>query len=161
MTERNPYAALRPYYKGHNRAEDEKLAKELFFGTIVRDKKRRRDCHYYLPKHSQEERLAFEALERLLVDSCGDLDPEVLGGLVSSLGRGGSFGRRLIFEKKRKRRADSVTYLQIAMHVRDLRKAGWQKDAAVKDAEDKYNVSRKTAYKALKRVRRDSPWLEV
>src|SRR5262245_44540301 len=105
MSQNSPYpSAIRPYYKGHSREEDEKLARELFFGTsTIIDGKTDRWCHEYLPADSPEERRAFEALERLLEFSCGDLNPDVLGGLIASLERDGSFGRRLVFKKERKR----------------------------------------------------------
>jgi hypothetical protein len=160
MTERNPYTALRPYYKGHNRAEDERLTKELFFGMTVRNEKTGRDCHYYLPDNSPEERLAFEALVRLLVFSCGDLNEDALGGLLSSLDRGGSFERRLVFEKKRKRPADAPADLQIFLYVERRIRAGQQVKTAVDDAVNKFKVTRKTVFAARRRIRRESPWLE-
>jgi hypothetical protein len=70
-----PYPVLRPYYKGHSREEDEKLAEKLFFGTSSIDKKTSRERHDYLLVGGPDERRAFEALERLLVYSCGDLKP--------------------------------------------------------------------------------------
>ena len=161
MTDRNPYARLRPYYKGHSREEDEKLAQELFYGTSTIDKKPGRSRHDYLLAGSPDERRAFEALERLLYFSCGDLDPGILGGLLSSLDRGGSFGRRLVFEKKRKRPADSATDLQIALHVRSLHHRLGKKEAAVKQAMADFDLSRKTVFEAMKRIRAESPWLEV
>ena len=161
MTDRNPYAQLRPYYKGHSREEDEKLAQELFYGTSTIDIKTGRSRHDYLLAGSPDECRAFEALERLLLFSCGDFDPGILGGLLSSLDRGGSFGRRLVFEKKRKRPADSATDLRIALYIRSLHRAGWKIEAAVKRAMNAFGLSRKTVFKARKRIRRESPWLEV
>jgi hypothetical protein len=119
MTERNPHALLRPYFKEYSREQDEKLAEELFYGTTVRDKKTGRDCHRYPLEESADERRGLDALCRLLV--FGDLAPDILGGLLCSLDPDGSFGRRLVFKpRKRKRRADSATDLQIALHVRSL-----------------------------------------
>src|SRR5262249_42204059 len=134
MTDRNCYALLRPYRKGYSREQDEKLAHELFYGTSTIDKKSGRSRHDYLLAGSPDERRAFEALERVLFHSCGNLNPEILGGFLCLLDRGGSFGRRLVFEKKRKRPADSATYLRIALHVRALYRAGWSTEAAVNHA---------------------------
>jgi hypothetical protein len=157
---RSPYPLLRPHYKRHSREEDERLAEELFYGTTVRDQKTGRDCHQYPPKNSPHERQAFDALQRLLISS--DLPPGVLGGLLCALDLDGSFGRRLVFKpRKRKRSADSPTDLQITLHVGRLHRAGWKIDAAVADAEKKFGRSRKTVYAAMKRIKRESPWLEV
>jgi len=160
MSSQNPYPLVRPYYKRHSREKDEKLARELFYGTSIIDKKTGRQRHYYPLEGSQDEQAAFEAVQRLLIFSCTDLDEEILGGLYASLDRGGSFGRRLIFEKKRKQRADSSDHLTVAMSVWSLHRAGWGIDAAVADAEKKYKVSRKTVYVALARIKRENPGLE-
>ena len=157
----SPYPLLRPYYKGHSREEDEKLSNELFYGTsTVVDKKTGRCRHDY--PDGLDERRAIEALKRLLVFSCGDLDEGILGGLVASLDPGGSFGRRLVFEpRKRKRPADSATDLQIALRVRSLHHRLGKKEAAVTQAMADFDLSRKTVFEAMKRIRAESPWLEV
>jgi hypothetical protein len=126
----SPYP--RPYYKGQSREEDEKLAGELFYGTMVHDKKTGRDCH--------------------------DLSPEILAGLFCSLDLDGSFGRRLIFKsRKRKRRADAATDLQIALYV----SARGNDKGAVMDAMNEFNLSRKTIFAARKRIRKERPWFKV
>jgi hypothetical protein len=159
LNDRSPYPSLpRPYYKGHNREQDEKLAEELFYGTMVHDKKTGRDCHYYLPEGSPQERQAIEALQRLMSFSCGDLSPEILAGLFCSLDLDGSFGRRLIFKsRKRKRRADAATDLQIALYV----SARGNDKGAVMDAMNEFNLSRKTIFAARKRIRKERPWFKV
>jgi hypothetical protein len=155
---RNPYP--RPYYKGHSREQDEKLASELFYGTTVRDKKTGRDCHQYPPENSPHERQGVEALCRLLLRDCQDLSPDVSAGLLASLDLDGSFGRRLVFKpRKRKRPADSATDLQIALYVQSLKRAGVKKSAEY--AADKFHLSRKTVFEAMKRIRAESPWLKV
>jgi hypothetical protein len=162
MSHNSPYPLVRPYYKGqHSREEDEKLAEELFFGTTVRDKKTGRDCHQYPPERSPYERQGVEALCRLLSFGCEDLKPEILGGLLASLDPSGSFERRLVFKsRKRKRPADSRTDLQIFFQVKSLERAGWPTEAAVAQVMKKFGISRETVYRARKRIRRASPWLE-
>jgi hypothetical protein len=157
MNDRSPYPSLpRPYYKGHNREEDEKLAEELFYGTMVRDKKTGRDCHYYLPEDSPRERQALDALLRLL--NFSDLSPGVLAGLYCSLNLDGSFGRQLVFKsRKRKRRADAATDLQIALYV----SARGNDKGAIMDAMSEFNLSRKAIFAARKRVRLENPGLKI
>ena len=123
---KSPYPnPVRPYYKGHNREEDERSARDLFFGTSSIEAGR--ECHRYPAEGSEDERGAIEALERLLICSCGDLDPEILGGLLSALERGGSFERRIVFKTKKKKPAGKPTDLQIALHVGRLHhRPGWK-----------------------------------
>ena len=143
----------RPYSKGFSREEDEKLAEELFYGTTVRDKTGR-DCHRY----PSEDSLHVEALCRLLLFS--DLPSEIIGGLLCSLDKGGSFGRRLVFkQRKRKRPVGAATDLQITLYVQSLKRAEWPVDAAVANAEKKFGLSRKGVYGARKRIKAESPWL--
>jgi hypothetical protein len=148
----------RPYWKDHSRKHDEKLAKGLFFGMSTIDKKTGRWRYEYPSNEGQ----AFEALQRLLQFSCGDLDPDVLGGLLASLDRVGSFGRRLVFEKKRKRPAEAgaVEDFQIAIHIQAQHRRLGKMDAAVADAQAEFGISRKTAYQALKRTKEECPWFE-
>jgi hypothetical protein len=161
MNNRSPYPSLpRPYYKGHNREQDEKLAEELFYGTMVRDKKTGSDCHYYFSEGSPQERQALDALQRLL--NFSDLAPGVLAGLSCSLDLDGSFGRRLIFKsRKRKRRADAATDLQIALYVYARRLDGSSTKSAVMDAMGEFGLSRKAIFAARKRVRLENPELKV
>jgi hypothetical protein len=102
MNNRSPYPSLpRPYYKGHNRKEDEKLAKELFYGVVVRNKKTGLDYWRYPPQNSQHEHQDVEALCRLL-SNCQGLAPTILAALVCSLRSGSGFGRRLISNREKK-----------------------------------------------------------
>src|SRR5262245_27304379 len=129
----SPYRQ-RDYYPEFSREEDERLADELFQGTLTKNKKTGRVRHDYLPADGPDERRAIEALQRLLLSDCGDLDIGILAAIVSSFNRDGSFGRRLVFEPrkrepkkpekrapgkrkpgKRKRRGDSTPYLRMAV----------------------------------------------
>jgi hypothetical protein len=161
MNNRSPYPSLpRPYYKGHSREQDERLAEELFYGTMVHDKKTGRDCHYYLPEGSPQERQAIEALQRLLEFS--DLPQGVLAGLSCSLDLDGSFGRHLVFKsRKRKRSAGAATDLQIAYYVRIQRHEMGKIELAVDCARNEFGLSRKTIYATIKRVRRENPWFKI
>jgi hypothetical protein len=153
----SPYP--RTYYKGYSREEDEKLAEELFYGTMVRDKTGR-DCHQYLPEGSPQERQAFDALQRLLVFS--DLAPGVLAGLVCSLDLDGSFGRRLVFKpRKRKRPVGAATDLQIFFYVQSLERAGVKIESAVQSAMDNFGYSRNAIFEARARIRRENPEFEA
>src|SRR5262245_16289492 len=123
MSHDSPYPRTpRPYYKGRfNRKEDEKLANELFYGTSTINKKTGRERHDY--PDGPDERRAIEALLRLL-SCCEDLDELILGGLSASLDPGGSFGRRLVFKpRKKKKPAGYPSDLEIAMYVLSLRRA--------------------------------------
>lgn len=159
----SPYPkAIRPYHKGFSREQDEKLAGELFYGISTFNKKTGRWHHNYLVTGGPKERQGIEALQRLLLFSCGDLDADILGGLLCSLDDSGSFGRRLVFGlRKRKRPTGSATDLQIALEVRALHRTGWKIEAAVKQVSTHFGVSRKTVFAARKRVRTESPWFEV
>jgi hypothetical protein len=156
----SPYPSpARPYYKGHSREEDEKLARNLFFGTSTIDKKTGRERHRY--PDSQDERGAIEALQRLLICSCKDLDPEILGGLLSALDSGGSFERHIVFKTKKEKPTGKPTDLQMVMKVQALHRAGWPIDAAVQKTAEVFGPSRKTVYAAMKRVKKETPWLAV
>jgi hypothetical protein len=150
----SPYP--RTYYKDYSSEEDEKLAEELFYGTMVRDKKTGRDCHEYLPEGSPQERQAFDALQRLLTFS--DLPSGVLAGLVCSLDPGGSFGRRLVFKRrKRKRPVGAATDLQIFFYVQSLERAGLKIESAIQYAMDNFDLSRNAVFEARARIRRENP----
>jgi hypothetical protein len=131
----------------------------LFYGTTVRDKIGR-DCHRYPSENSPHERQGVEALCRLL--SFSDLPSEIIGGLLCSLDSGGSFGRRLVFKRrKRKRPVGAATDLQIYFYVQSLERAGLKTEAAVKYAEDKFHLSRNAVFEARARIRRENPGFEV
>jgi hypothetical protein len=162
MSDRKPYPPDNPFFKGHSRDEDEKVAEKLFYGITVRDQKTGRDCHRYPPENSPHERHGVEALCRLLVFSCQDLEPGILAGLLCSLDLDGSFGRRLVFKpRKRKRPADSATDLQVYFYVQSLERARLKTESAVKYAMDKFHLSRNAVFEARARIRRENPGLEV
>jgi len=103
----SPYP--RTYYKGrYSREEDERLAKELFFGTSTIDKKPGRERHDYLPADSPEERRAFEAFQRLVTFCCEDLDDGILGGLIASLNPDGIFPGVLYSSRGTERRKPAI-----------------------------------------------------
>jgi hypothetical protein len=162
MSSRSPYPSLpRPYYKGHNREEDEKLAKKLFYGTTVRDKKTGLDYWRYPPQNSQHEHQNVEALCRLL-SNCQGLEPTILAALVCSLRSGSGFGRRLVFKsRKRGRPGGSLADFQIAMYVAFHRRNGENTKIAVLNAIDEFGITRKTVFAAIKRAKTQSPWLKV
>jgi hypothetical protein len=156
----SPYPLLRPYWKGHSREEDEKLAKELFYGTTATNKETGRHYHHYPLADGPHERRALEALRRLLLFDCYKvLEPRIFAALCCSLDPNSDFERRLIFKGRKKgRRHDFAADSQIDVHVLGLRRMGWPSDAAVKDAEKKFGLSRKAVYEARKRV---NSWLKV
>jgi hypothetical protein len=155
MNDRSPYPSLpRPYYKGHNREQDEKLAKELFYGTVVRNKKTGLDYYCYPPQNSQHELQDVEALCRLL-SNCQGLEPTILAALVCSLRSGSDFERRLIFKSRRKRGrpVGSLADFQIAMYVAVRHLNGLNTKLAVMDAKDEFGVTQKTVFAAIKRAK--------
>ena len=163
MSGRSPYPDD-PFYKGHSRDEDEKLAEKLFYGTMVHDQKTGRDYHRYPPENSPHERQGVEALCRLLMFSCQDnLEPGILAGLLCSLDLGGSLGRRLVFKpRKRKRPVGAATDLQVYFYVQSLeRPRGMKTKSAVQYAIDKFHLSRNAVFEARARIRRENPGFEV
>jgi hypothetical protein len=158
MSDRKPYPDD-PFFRGHSRDEDEKLAEKLFYPATVRAG---RDCHRYPPENSAHERQGVEALSRLLVFSCQDLEPGILAGLLCSLDLGGSFGRQLVFKpRKRKRPVGAATDLEIYYYVQSLEHTGLKTEAAVRYAMDKFDLSRNAVFEARARIRRENPGFEV
>jgi hypothetical protein len=156
----SPYP--RTYYKGrYSREEDERLAKELFFGTSTIDKKPGRERHDYLPADSPEERRAFEAFQRLVTFCCEDLDDGILGGLIASLNPDGIFPRRLVFKQRdRKKKAGYPTDLQIALYVHDLGPdAKKVAEQVVAHFGLKATYAKKFVHDALNRIQDKDPWL--
>ena len=163
MNARSPYSSLpRPYWKGHNREEDEKLAKELLYGTAIRDKKTGLHYHRYPPQNSQQEHQGVEALCRLL-SNCQGLKPTILAALVCSLRSGSDFGRRLVFKSRKRGKpfTSSLADFQIASYVDFQRRNGSNTKIAVMDAQNEFNQSRKAIFAAMKRAKTKSPWLKV
>jgi len=144
--------AVRPYWKSHSREQDEKLAKDLFFGTSTINKKTGRWYSYYLPKDSPDERHAFEALRRLLSHSCGDLEPAIFAALLNSLNSKSK--RRLVFKNRKRGKSDHAADLDIHIRVEGLIHAGWPTEAAVAQVgKDLGGLSRKAIYAARSRVK--------
>jgi hypothetical protein len=163
MNNRSPYPSPpRPYWKGHNREEDKKLAKELFYGTAIRNKKTGLDYWRYPPQNSQHEHQGVEALCRLL-SNCQGLEPTILAALVCSLRSGSDFERRLIFKSRRKRGrpVGSLADFQIAVYVAVRRLNGLNTKLAVMDAKDEFGITQKTVFAAMKRAKTKKPWFKV
>jgi hypothetical protein len=159
MSGHSPYP--RPYYKGHNRAQDEKLANELFYGASAINKKTGRWHSHYLSAGSPEERRALDALRRLLSFSCGDLDPAILEGLLGSLDSRGGLARQLAFKYRKKgKRHDFAADLDVAMRVGALVRAGEQTEAAVAKVREELGLSRKAVFAAIKRFNDTAFWLK-
>src|SRR5262245_43245994 len=164
MTDRNPLAQLhsqlRPYWEGYSREEDEKLAQQLFYGITIRNEKTGRMHHKYLPNNSPQEREGLEALQRLLLFSCQDLSPTILTALLGTLNSDGSVWGRLVLKRPKKGRRDVAADYQINFYVERLIEKGWQTDAAVAQAKDKFGLSRKAIYEAMRRdkaIRKHKP----
>jgi hypothetical protein len=149
----SPYGPYpRPYYKGHSRKQDERLARELFYGTSAINKEPGRLRSHYLIPGSPHECRAFEALQRLMLFSCRDLSPAILGGLLGSLNPGGNFERRLVFKFRRKgKRPNFAADLDVALLVEGLICGGWKKEGAVQQAMAMFGLSRKAVFAVIKR----------
>jgi hypothetical protein len=162
MNNRSPYPSLpRPCYKGYSREQDEKFAKELFYGTAIRNKKTGLDYWRYPSQNSPHESQSVEALCRLL-SSCQGLEPTILAALVCSLRSGSDSKRRLVFKsRKRGRPTGSLADFQIASYVDFQRRNGSNTKIAVMDAQNEFNQSRKAIFAAMKRAKTKSPWLKV
>jgi hypothetical protein len=159
MSNHSPYPLLRPYWKGHSREEDKKLAKELLYGSSTINKKTGRCQSYYPVAGGPHEYRAFEALRRLLCFSCRDLEPEILAGLVCALDSRGSFERRLVFQfRKKGNRHDFAADLEIAMYVEGLIRVGQKKP--IEHAMANFNLSRKTVFAAIRRFKNRASWLK-
>jgi hypothetical protein len=162
MSAHGPYPALRPYWEGYSREQDEKLAQQLLYGITVRNEKSGRMRHKYLPKNSPHERQGFEALQRLLLFSCQDLAPSISIALLSSLDPDGSVWGRLVFKRPKKGRKDVASDFQIDFEVEHLIRDEWKPEAAVREVMAKFGLSRKAVYEARKRAKdiRDKPLLQ-
>jgi hypothetical protein len=155
MTERNPYAAPRPYFEGYDRKQDEKLAEQLFYGRTVRNEKTGRMHHKYLPKNSPEEREGIEALQRLLLFSCQDLAPSILIALLSTLDSHGGVWGRLVLKRRKRGRRDVAADFQINFYVEGLNEP--KTEAAVRQAMTKFGLKRRAVFAARKRAKLGRP----
>jgi hypothetical protein len=140
-----------PYWKGYSRKEDEELAEQLFFGRTVRDKTSRAKKRY-LTKDSVDERSAREALVRLLSrNDCVHI--KVL--LCDALKSDGKGERRLVFQSRNKgKRSDISADFTVAFHVRLLTNDGAPVESAVRDAMQKFGLSRKAVFECYKRAKK-------
>lgn len=159
MSGNSPYP--RPYYAGFSQEQDEKLAKQLFYGITVRNEKTGRMRHKYLSNNSPREREGFEALQRLLLFSCQDLAPSISIALLSTLDPDGSVWGRLEFKRRKKGRRDVVADFQIEFEFERLIHVGWKREAAVRQVREKFGLSRKAVFDARRRAKlrdfRDKP----
>jgi hypothetical protein len=155
MSHDSPYPRTpRPYYKGHSREQDERLANELFYGVTATNKETGRVRHHYLLADGPHERRGFEALRRLLSFSCGDLDSGILAALYCSLDSDGGNERQLVFKfRKKGNRHDFTADLQIVLHIEGLVRVGQKKEAAIRQTMSDLGLSRKTVFAAAKRVK--------
>jgi hypothetical protein len=142
----------RPYYKGYNQKDDEELAKQFLYGRARPNKKGFAKIEY-LKQGTSEERLAREALHRFLsYHTSLDAPPVIMAGLFVAL-RGEST-RRLVFKfQKKGRRPDSTRDELMASFVDQLTVRGWKKEAAVHETMERYGLSRKAVFAALRRAR--------
>jgi hypothetical protein len=136
------------YWKGHSRKEDNKLARELFFGRRVRDETGRARKKY-LAKDSAGERSAREALVRLLSHD----DVRIKALLCDALSSDGIGERRLVFQPRKKgKRSDVGADYAVAFRVL-IEKHDTPVESAVHDAMAKFGLSRKSVFACMKRVK--------
>jgi hypothetical protein len=153
---KNPFPFSRhPYWKGYDKKEDECLAEDLLYGKAGHDKTGRL-IKEYLVKDSPEERLAIEALIRLLTYWTAHAEaPGIVAALGSALRSNGVTERRLVFQfRKKGKRSYLGTDYAAALHVESRTIEGWPKEAAVHDAMKTYRLSRKGVFDAIRRVKK-------
>lgn len=152
-THSNPFVpASWSYWKGFSREDDEALAMQLFFGRRGQDKKGRVKKEY-LVQDSPPERLAREALVRLLTYFTTNDGPiDVIAALCSALR--GSPERRLVFKfQKKGNRPDLSGDIAVTLFVDRRRREGVKVESAVREAMEVFNLSRKAVFEAMKKVR--------
>src|SRR5262249_29113372 len=155
MSTQNPYPLLRPYYKGHDLEQDEKLALRLFRGTAAGNKKTGRAHHRYLS--GDEERQAFAALRRVLSYSCTDMNTPLLMALTCSLDPDSSgLERRLVFKfRKKGKPQNAIADLQIFLRVDSYIRSGEKTETAVARTMAEFKLARKTVFEAVKQVKKE------
>jgi hypothetical protein len=155
------------YWKGHDRTTDEKLALTLFRGQVTRGRATKRYRTKYLSHGSADEREALRALARLVGSKFSVLhrekNPIINDGILDLVclaldpdwGAAHPESPRLIFEFPGPgNRSDMAADLQVAMHVATImHDKEWPTEAAVKDAEKKFKLSRKAVFEAKRRVK--------
>jgi hypothetical protein len=165
---KNPYdfPVEEPYWKGHDRETDEKLAKELIFGILIpatisqpvgkKPRTRRpfvtREClrHEYLKHDSEREKEARRAFCRLLMHS--NPSPEILAAAVVMLSPDVATARQLVFQfRKRKPRHNRGLDLSIERYIAER---GDKVEAAVADTMKAFGLTRKAVFDARRRARK-------
>ena len=102
------YLPYMPYWKGHDQEGDETLSRELFHGRAVRDGAGKRKTDY-LRKDSDRERLARDALTRLLMYHARNSDAqEIISWLCCALRNDGGTDRRIVLEFRKKKEGDRL-----------------------------------------------------
>ena len=152
---KNPFPfSRRTYWKGYDEKEDEHLAEDLLYGKA--GDKTARSLKEYFVKDSPEERLAIEALIRLLTYwTAHAAAPEIVAALCSALRSNGVTERRLVFQFRRKgKRSHLGTDYVVALHVESRTIEGWKTEAAVHDAMKTHRLSRKGVFDAIRRVKK-------
>jgi hypothetical protein len=152
-THSNPFVpSTRAYWTGFSRENDEVIAMQLFFGRRGHDKKGRVKKEY-LVQDSPPERLAREALVRLLTYFTTKEAPiDVIAALCSALR--GSAERRLVFKfQKKGNRPDLSGDIAVTLLVDRRRQEGVKVESAVREAMDVFDLSRKAVFAAIKRVK--------
>jgi hypothetical protein len=145
-------AAYRPYLRGHDQEKDEELAEELFLGRLVVDAAGR-SRRKYPAKNSPRERLAREALARIVTYYTGEDGPPIMYYLSGALTCVGA--KRIDFKfDKRGGKSDLYADLQISVYYRGIKKPGRGRGkAAIDDTMQKFGLSRKAVFEALRRVK--------
>jgi hypothetical protein len=126
----------------------------LLYGKAGHDKTDR-FIKEYLVKDSPEERLAIEALIRLLTYWTAHAEAsEIVAALGSALRSNGATERRLVFQfRKKGKRSHLGADYAVALHIESRVKEGWKMEAAVSDAMKTHRLSRKGVFEAIRRVK--------
>jgi hypothetical protein len=154
----NPVAALEvqvkpKYWEGYSLAEDEERAEELFLGRVVKNNETGRSSDEYPIWDSSREREALAALVRLLQYSAPSSMIWVM--LRHALDPDGPSERQLVFKmRKRGRRAHRSADTQVALNVVRKTEMGYKMEAAVQEAMQEYNLSRKAVFEVVRRFKR-------
>ena len=112
-------ALYRPYWKGYDHQKDKNLVDQLFLGRTVRDAAGKPLIKYF-SKDSPQERLAREALTRLLMYSTKDADDlDIIALLCCALRADGGSERRIVFQFRKRggRRSNKAGDLSVYLHV--------------------------------------------
>lgn len=128
---------------------DETLSLVLLGGFVVEDKKLPRID--YLKPDSREELAARAALARLLrkpAPLTAELREQLAALFDPVANAHPAIERRIVFRHRRRgKRPQHMRNTQIAHHIWDRLKSGWKVERAVKDAIDRYDLSREEIYR--------------